>query len=135
MKNNKPMLVLGLATFVVSLGYSLVLPAMPYYMETFGAGGVELGWLTAVYALAQTICAPFWGAMSDRVGRKPIVAVGMLGYAVSLFLFGLASSFWTLFLARSLSGILSSATASASLAYIGDSVSGIVKKSAHPSLW
>lgn len=121
--SRKPMFALNLAIFVVSLGYGLVIPVMPFYMETLGAGGRELGWLTAVYALAQTVSAPFWGALSDRIGRKPVISVGMLGYAVSLFLFGMASSFWTLFLARSLSGILSSATSAASMAYIGDSVS------------
>lgn len=97
---NKSILILYLVCFVVSLGYSLVLPVMPYYMESFGAGGRELGWLTAIYALMQTICAPFWGALSDRIGRKPVLSIGMLGYAVSLFLFGLASSIETLFIAR-----------------------------------
>jgi DHA1 family multidrug resistance protein-like MFS transporter len=114
------MFALKLATFVIALGYSLILPVMPFYMENLGAGGRELGWLTAVYALTQTICAPFWGALSDRIGRKPVIGVGMIGYAVSLFLFGLASSFWALFIARSLSGILSSASSAASLAYVGD---------------
>lgn len=71
---------------------------MPFYMENLGAGGRELGWLTAVYALAQTVCAPFWGALSDRIGRKPIISIGIIGYSISLFLFGLASSFWTLFM-------------------------------------
>ena len=121
--NKKPMLALNLSTFVVSLGYSLVIPAMPYLMESLGAGGRELGWLTAIYALTQTICAPFWGALSDQVGRKPVMSIGMIGYAVSLCLFGIASSYWTLFIARGLSGILSSATSAASMAYIGDSVS------------
>lgn len=120
---NKSILILYLVNFVVSLGYSLVLPVMPYYMESFGAGGKELGWLTAIYALMQTICAPFWGALSDRIGRKPVLSIGMLGYAVSLFLFGLASSIETLFIARGLSGILSSAAAAAAMAYVGDSVS------------
>jgi DHA1 family multidrug resistance protein-like MFS transporter len=121
--NKKPISALKLATFVIALGYSLILPVMPFYMENLGAGGRELGWLTAVYALTQTLCAPFWGALSDRIGRKPIISIGIIGYAVSLFLFGLASSFWTLFIARSLSGILSSATSVASLAYVGDSSS------------
>jgi DHA1 family multidrug resistance protein-like MFS transporter len=121
--NKKPLFALKLATFVIALGYSLILPVMPFYIENLGAGGRELGWLTAVYALAQTVCAPFWGALSDRIGRKPIISIGIIGYAVSLFLFGLASSFWTLFIARSLSGILSSATSVASLAYVGDSIS------------
>lgn len=120
---NKSILILYLVSFVVSLGYSLVLPVMPYYMESFGAGGKELGWLTAIYALMQTICAPFWGALSDRVGRKPVLSIGMFGYAVSLFLFGLASSVEALFIARGLSGILSSASAAAAMAYVGDSVS------------
>lgn len=121
--NKKPIFALRLATFVIALGYSLILPVMPFYMENLGAGGRELGWLTAVYALTQTVCAPFWGALSDRIGRKPIISIGIIGYAISLFLFGLASSFWTLFIARSLSGILSSATSVASLAYVGDSSS------------
>ncbi len=121
--NKKPIFALKLATFVIALGYSLILPVMPFYMENLGAGGRELGWLTAVYALTQTVCAPFWGALSDRIGRKPIISVGIIGYAISLFLFGLASSFWALFIARSLSGILSSATSVASLAYVGDSSS------------
>ena len=121
--NRKPIFALKLATLVIALGYSLILPVMPFYMENLGAGGRELGWLTAVYALAQTVCAPFWGALSDRIGRKPIISIGIIGYSISLFLFGLASSFWTLFIARSLSGILSSATSVASLAYVGDSSS------------
>jgi DHA1 family multidrug resistance protein-like MFS transporter len=66
---------------------------------------------------------PFWGALSDRIGRKPIISIGIIGHAVSLFLFGLVSSFWMLFIARSLSGILSSAASVASLAYVGDSSS------------
>lgn len=121
--NKKPIFALNLATLVIALGYSLILPVMSFYMENLGAGGRELGWLTAVYALAQTVFAPFWGALSDRIGRKPIISIGIIGYSISLFLFGLASSFWTLFIARSLSGILSSATSVASLAYVGDSSS------------
>lgn len=119
--NKTPIFALKLATFVIALGYSLIIPVMPFYMKNLGAGGKELGWLTAIYALTQTLCAPFWGVLSDRIGRKPIISIGMLGYTISLLLFGLASSFWTLFIARALSGILSSATSVASLAYVGDS--------------
>ncbi|WP_236880926.1 MFS transporter, partial [Clostridioides difficile] len=71
----------------------------------------------------RQVFAPFWGALSDRIVRKPIISIGIIGYSISFFLFGLASSFWTLFIARSLSGILSSATSVASLAYGGDSSS------------
>ncbi|MCR1988579.1 MFS transporter [Blautia coccoides] len=119
--NKTPIFALKLATFVIALGYSLIIPVMPFYMKNLGAGGKELGWLTAIYALTQTLCAPFWGVLSDRIGRKPIISIGMLGYTISLLLFGLASSFCTLFIARALSGVLSSATSVASLAYVGDS--------------
>ena len=61
------------------------------------------------------------GVVSDRYGRKPILAIGILGYAITLFLFGLAESFTMLFLARTLSGILSSATQPTAMAYIGES--------------
>jgi DHA1 family multidrug resistance protein-like MFS transporter len=74
----------------------------------------------ATYALMQLICAPIWGIASDRWGRKPILAIGVLGYTISLLLIGLAQSFAMLFMARSLSGILSSATMPTAMAYIGD---------------
>lgn len=123
MNLRNPIRILSLNLLVVSLGYGLVLPIMPFYIESFGAGGRELGWLTATYALMQTICAPFWGILSDRIGRKPVLCLGMMGYAITLLMFGLATEFWVLFIARTLSGILSSATMAAAMAFIGDSAS------------
>ncbi len=75
--NKTPVFALKLATFVIALGYSLIIPVMPFYMKNLGAGGKELGWLTAIYALTQTLCAPFWGVLSDRIGRKPIISIGI----------------------------------------------------------
>jgi MFS transporter, DHA1 family, multidrug resistance protein len=121
MHTRRPILILSFTLLVVMLGYGMVLPIMPFYIERLGAGGRELGWLMATYALMQLICAPLWGWLSDRVGRKPVLIVGVLGYAVSLLMFGLAGSFWMLFVARSLSGILSSATLPTAMAFVGDS--------------
>ncbi len=113
--------ILSFTLLVVMLGYGMVLPIMPFYIEMLGAGGRELGWLMATYALMQLLFAPLWGILSDRVGRKPVLTVGVLGYAISLLMFGMATTFWMLFVARSLSGILSSATMPTAMAYIGDS--------------
>jgi len=99
----------------------MAMPLLPFYIERFGVGGRELGWLMSTYSLMQLICAPIWGIISDRYGRKPILAIGVLGYTITLFLFGLAQSFTMLFLARTLSGILSSATQPTAMAYIGES--------------
>jgi DHA1 family multidrug resistance protein-like MFS transporter len=118
--SRKNLFILSFTLLVVMLGYGMVMPIMPFYIEHFGAGGTELGWLMSTYSLMQLICAPIWGILSDRYGRKPILAVGVLGYAITLFMFGLANTFVMLFIARSLSGILSSATMPTAMAYIGD---------------
>jgi DHA1 family multidrug resistance protein-like MFS transporter len=120
MNMRKSTWILSFTLLVMMLGYGMVLPIMPFYIEHFGAGGRELGWMMSTYSLMQLICAPLWGVLSDRYGRKSILSIGILGYAISLFLFGLATNFWMLFLARSLSGILSSATMPTAMAYIGD---------------
>jgi MFS transporter, DHA1 family, multidrug resistance protein len=121
MQTRRPVLILSFTLLVVMLGYGMVLPVMPFYIDRLGAGGRELGWLMATYSLMQLMCAPLWGVLSDRVGRKPVLALGVLGYALSLLLFGLATRFWMLFVARSLSGILSSATMPTAMAFISDS--------------
>jgi len=118
--SRKNLFILSFTLLVVMLGYGMVMPIMPFYIEHFGAGGTELGWLMSTYSLMQLICAPVWGILSDRYGRKPILSIGVLGYAVTLFMFGIAQSFVMLFIARSLSGILSSATMPTAMAYIGD---------------
>jgi len=119
--NRKNLLILSFTMLVVMLGYSMAMPLLPFYIERFGVGGTELGWLMSTYSLMQLICAPIWGIISDRYGRKPILAIGVLGYTITLFLFGLAQNFTVLFLARTLSGILSSATQPTAMAYIGES--------------
>jgi len=120
--SRKNIFILSFTLLVVMLGYGMVMPIMPFYIEHFGAGGAELGWLMSTYSLMQLICAPVWGILSDRYGRKPILSIGVLGYAVTLFMFGIARSFAMLFIARSLSGILSSATMPTAMAYIGDNI-------------
>lgn len=116
----KNLFILSFTMLVVMMGYSLAMPLLPFYIERFGVGGTELGWLMSTYALMQFIYAPLWGIASDRYGRKPILAIGVLGYTITLFMFGIAQNFVMMFIARALSGILSSATQPTALAYIGD---------------
>lgn len=127
MQNNhsgrRQVLILAFTLLVVMLGYGIVIPIIPFYVETMGAGGTELGLLVASYAMMRLICGPIWGSVSDRVGRKPVLMIGILGYAVTMVWFGLAKQLWMLFAARILSGVLSSATAPTTMAYIGDSTS------------
>ena len=115
--------ILTFVLFVVMLGYGIIIPILPFYIESMGAGGTELGLLVASYAVMRLIFGPIWGSLSDRIGRKPVLLVGILGYAVTMVWFGLATRLWMLFAARILSGVLSSATAPTTMAFIGDSTS------------
>ena len=120
-ESKRNLYILTFVLFVVMLGYGIIIPIFPFYIESMGAGGTELGLLTASYAVMRLIFGPIWGGLSDRFGRKPILLIGILGYVITMVWFGLANTLWMLFAARILSGILSSATAPTTMAYIGDS--------------
>ena len=117
----KNLYILAFSLVVVMLGFGIVIPIMPFYIEHLGAGGTELGLLVASYAVMRLIFGPIWGNLSDRVGRKPVLMVGIFGYGITMILFGLATKLWMLFVFRALSGILSSATSPTTMAYVGDS--------------
>ena len=119
--NRKNILILSFTLVVVMLGFGIVIPFFPFYIEKLGASGSELGLLVATSALLEFLFAPLWGSVSDRIGRKPVLMLGMAGYGISALLLGLATELWMLFASRALSGILSSATLTTALAYVGDS--------------
>src|SRR3972149_5436439 len=77
--NRKQVIILSFALVGVSLGFGMVIPIFPFYIERMGGGGKELGLLVAVAALTELIFGPVWGSLSDRVGRKPILMLGMGG--------------------------------------------------------
>jgi len=114
--------------FVVMIGLGITVPVLPFYVERLAlAEGVSrqsvvthVSLLTAVYALGQLIFAPVWGRLSDRIGRRPLILIGVAGYVIAQVLFGLATSLWLLYAARILGGILSSATLPVSAAYVAD---------------
>jgi len=116
----KEFLILSFALMVVMFGFGMVIPIFPFYINHLGAGGSELGLLVASAALLEFLFGPLWGSVSDRIGRKPVLMVGLFGYAVSTFLFGISTRLWMLFAARALSGVLSSATITAAMAYVSD---------------
>jgi MFS transporter, DHA1 family, tetracycline resistance protein len=90
MKNSR-LLTIFLIVFVDLLGFSLILPLLPYYAETYGATPVIVGLLVASYAAAQFIGAPLLGRLSDRHGRRPILLLSVAGTFVGFLLLGLAA--------------------------------------------
>ncbi|MBN1666675.1 MAG: MFS transporter [Anaerolineales bacterium] len=115
--------ILFFALVVVMLGFGMIIPILPFYIDAFGASGSALGLLMATFATMQFIFAPLWGRLSDRIGRKPVLIIGLLGNALSMLLFGLSTRLWMLYVFRGLSGVLSSATMPSAMAYVGDSTS------------
>jgi len=120
--NRKNLYILSFTLLVVMLGYGMIQPIIPFLITALGASGRDLGVLASVYAAMQLVCAPFWGTLSDRIGRKPVLLIGLLGYAIAMFIFGLATRFWMLFVARTFSGVLSSAAMPTAMAYISDNL-------------
>ena len=121
--NRRQIIILFFTLVVVMLGFGMVIPIMPFLIESMGASGSVLGLLMATFALMQLIFSPVWGSLSDRIGRKPVLMIGVFGFGITMVLFGLSTQLWMLFAARALSGILSSATMPTAMAYIGDSTS------------
>lgn len=64
------------------------------------------GLLISAYAVAEAITSMAWGALSDRIGRKPVVLFGLVGVAISSLIFGLAKTYWVALLARFVGGAL-----------------------------
>lgn len=112
--------VLVLGMFFLTLGFSIIMPILPYYSQKMGASALELGLLMASYSVMQLIVTPFWGDMSDRIGRKPIFLIGLFGYGFSFIIYGISTQLWMLFAARMIGGALSGSMYPASLAYIAD---------------
>ena len=121
--NHKNVAILSLALGVVMLGFGMVMPVMPFYIESMGASATELGLLVAISPFIQLVASPLWGGVSDRRGRKPVLVVGLLGYGISMLLFGLSTELWMLFVARGVGALLSAATMPTTMAYISDSTS------------
>src|SRR5512136_1630056 len=84
------LLTIFLIVFIDLLGFSLILPLLPYYAETYGATPIIVGLLVASYAAAQLIGAPLLGRLSDRIGRRPVLLISVAGTAAGFLLLGFA---------------------------------------------
>ncbi|MBI6545400.1 MAG: MFS transporter, partial [Cyanobacteria bacterium NC_groundwater_1444_Ag_S-0.65um_54_12] len=117
-------MLLAIALFLAMAGFGIIIPALPYYTAQLqgetATVGFTVGLLMASYSLVQFICAPLWGHLSDRLGRRPVFLFGLLGFTGSFLLMGLAQSLPWLFAARILGGLLAAALLPAALAMVSD---------------
>ena len=105
----------------IFIGFGLVIPVLPVLVQETGAAPYHLGLLLTIYAFFSFILSPVWGGLSERYGRRPIIMLGTLGYAVSFFLFGIATDkLWLMYVSRILGGSFSGAATSVAMAYVAD---------------
>jgi MFS transporter, DHA1 family, multidrug resistance protein len=113
-------LILAGSLVIVMLGFGIAIPLMPFYVKHFSASGAAMGLMMSLYSLMQFVFAPLWGQLSDRIGRKPVLLIGIAGYALAFALQGVAQNLVQFIAARSLAGMLSAATLPTAMAYIAD---------------
>ncbi len=118
----KRLSVLMATVFVDMIGFTMVLPLLPFYATELGAKPWQVGALVATYAFAALVMAPLWGRASDRVGRRPLILAGLLGSGIAYVLFGLSHTLWLLFASRFVQGAGSGGITGVVQAYVADTV-------------
>lgn len=115
----RPLLTIFIICAIDVLGFGIIVPLVPYMADRFGAAPWVITAVLGSYSLCQLIAAPFWGRLSDRHGRRPILVVSMAGACLSYLVLGFAPGLAWLLLSRMLSGFMAG-NISAAMAYAAD---------------
>ncbi|HEY1100953.1 MAG TPA: MFS transporter [Myxococcota bacterium] len=96
--------VVFLTLFLDLLGFGIILPVQPFYAESFGASATVVTLIGAAYSLMQFLFAPFWGRLSDRIGRRPVILTSVFFGGIGWLILGNATGLWMFVLARAVAG-------------------------------
>lgn len=119
-----PIVILLIIQFLIMVGFGIVIPILPFFVERLGGGALAMGIFMSVYSFMQFIFAPIWGRLSDRIGRRPVLLIGLGGYGVTFLMFGVINNLYLLIGLRALAGMVSSATLPTAMAYLADITAG-----------
>ncbi len=117
---NRTLAIVFFTVLLDLIGFGLIIPVQPFLAESLGAVPAVITLLGASFSLMQFLFAPFWGRLSDRVGRRPVLLTSIALTSIGYFIFGMADVLWLLFAARMLSGF-GGANIGAAQAVIADS--------------
>lgn len=118
-KSNRTLTLLFLTVFIDLVGFGMIIPLIPYLGRSLGDSALKAGLLMSIYSLMQFIFNPFWGQLSDKYGRRPILLLSLLGASVSHLAFAFSTTFWFMFLTRLFAGTFA-ANISAAMASVAD---------------
>lgn len=115
--------IVGLMLFTVFIGFGIIIPVLPQLVSEVSpeAANWHVGPMLTLYSLMSFILAPVWGGLSERIGRRPVIMIGVLGFSVSFFLFGISGdNLWIMYASRFLGGLFSGAVTACIVAYVAD---------------
>ncbi len=119
MFKNKALIPIFIVVFVDLLGFTIVLPLLPFYAQDYQASPQVIGYFVAVYSVMQFIASPILGGLSDKYGRRPVLIYSQLGSLIGFLMLGFARSLWMLFASRIIDGA-SGGNLTIAQAYIAD---------------
>lgn len=123
MKNNlmRHIIFIMLIQFLIYFGFSMIIPVMPALIIDYGVSTMHLGFVLAIYSIASFISAPFFGLLSDKIGRRPLLIGGLIVFAFSFFIFGVfSSSLKVLYISRFIGGMASGALYTSTTSMVAD---------------
>jgi DHA1 family multidrug resistance protein-like MFS transporter len=115
--------IVGLMLFTIFIGFGIIIPVLPQLVTEASAKSANwhTGAMLAIYSLMSFLLSPVWGGLSERIGRRPVIMIGVLGFSVSFLLFGLSGdNLAIMYASRILGGLFSGAVVSCIVAYVAD---------------
>jgi MFS family permease len=118
-KGRSPLLIIFFTVLIDLIGFGLIIPIMPSYARVLHASDATVGLLFASYSLMQFIFMPFWGRLSDRLGRRPVLLISLSASAIGYLIWGFSNTLVMLFVARLVAGA-GNANIAVAQAYVSD---------------
>lgn len=106
--------------FLTMTGYGIVLPTLPFLADDLNLTSVQMSSLIIVWAIAQMITSPIWGRLADKIGRKPVLIMGVLGFGIAFLMLIFAQNYWQLLLVRLIGAAISSGAHPAAFSMVAD---------------
>lgn len=100
------MAILFAVVLIDMIGFGIIIPILPFMSPELGADKLDIALIIVTYALCSGLCGPFWGRLSDRIGRKRVIMICLTGGALGYALLGFASELWMLYAARAFAGLM-----------------------------
>lgn len=117
---SKQLAVMLLSVLIFTLGFGITIPIMPFFAKSLGGTVVDVGILMALFSIAELVFAPVWGKVSDRLGRKPVILIGLLGFGLAFTATGLSTSLTMLYASQLIAGALAAGIFPAVMASVAD---------------